>query len=313
MAIPTIDLSHFFTETSDDHEKEKAKEIIKQACSEYGFFQIVNHGIPIDLTRRALDLSKTFFAFPDEEKLKCSPTSIAPLPAGYNTAPDRSLDKNEYLLILGPESLLNNLPENPPGFKYVIEEMFCYFRKLGEIIETILNDCLGLPNSYLKEYNNDRSWDFMTAWHYPPATETENYDGLYEHEDGNVVTFVIQENVGGLQVLNDGKWIPIDPDEAKIVVNISDVIQVLSNNKFKSVTHRVVRSKERTRNSFSFFYNIQGDKWVEPLPHFTNEIGEKPKYRGFLYKEYQALRMRNKTLRIRPEEFYNIKHYAISD
>lgn len=89
--------------------------------------------------------------------------------------------------------------------------------------------------------------------------------------------------------------------------------QVLTNKKFKSATHRVTRQEGRSRHSFSFFYNLEGDKWVEPLPHFTTQIGESPKYRGFLYKDYLALRIRNKTHPpSRPEDEINITHYAIS-
>lgn len=89
--------------------------------------------------------------------------------------------------------------------------------------------------------------------------------------------------------------------------------QVLSNKKFKSATHRVVRSEERSRFSYAYFYNLQGDKWVEPLSQFTKEIGEPPKYRGFQHKEYQQLRMRNKTHPpSRPEDVINISHYEIS-
>lgn len=88
---------------------------------------------------------------------------------------------------------------------------------------------------------------------------------------------------------------------------------MLSNKKFKSATHRVVRpSKEKNRHSFAFFYNIQGDKWIEPLPCFSKEIGVEPKYKGFFYKDYQAMRMRNKSHPpSNPEKAITINHYAI--
>ncbi|KAK6123040.1 hypothetical protein DH2020_043222 [Rehmannia glutinosa] len=312
-SIPTIDLSPFFT-NSDENGQKKAIEIIKKACSEYGFFQIVNHGIPLDLMSQAIQLSKTFFAFPYEEKLKYSPGSDAPLPAGYRKQPDNSPDKNEYLLMFQPQSGFNVLPTNPPDFRAAMEEMFTYFSLTGVLIETILNDCLGLPTNFLKEYNQDRSWDLMSAKHYFPATETENI-GISRHEDGNVITFIYQDDVGGLEVLRDGQWIPVVPSQAQgtLVVNVGDVIQVLTNKKFKSATHRVTRPKRKSRYSFSYFYNLQVDKWVEPLPHFTTQIGEPPKYRGFLYKDYLSLRIRNKTHPpSNPEDEINITHYAIS-
>lgn len=85
---------------------------------------------------------------------------------------------------------------------------------------------------------------------------------------------------------------------------------MLSNNRLKSAKHRVVR-KPAQRHSFSFF-NPHGDRWIEPLSEFTAKIGEAPLYRGFLYKEYQQLRVRNKTHPpARPEDVVNIAHYAI--
>ncbi|KAB2073269.1 hypothetical protein ES319_A07G071600v1 [Gossypium barbadense] len=278
--IPTVDLSPFTK--NDEDGKKKAMEVITKACSEYGFFQIVNHGVPINLLQRALDLSKVFFEYPSDEKLKSSPASNAPLPAGYNTQPQQSPDKNEYLLMFPPGSTFNVFPQNPPDFKRVLEDVFSKLTETGLLVETIVNQCLGLPPNFLKEYNHDRSWDFM-------------------------------DEAGGLEVSKDGEWIPVIPAKGTLVVNISDVIQVLSNNKFKSATHRVVRPKGRSRYSFAFFYNLQGDKWVEPLPHFTKDIGESPKYRGFQYSEYLQLRLRNKTHPpTTPEDEIRITHYTIT-
>lgn len=114
--IPTVDLSPFFT-PGDDEGKKKAKDLIHQACSAYGFFQVVNHGVPLELMTRAMEVSKTFFEFPDEEKLKFSPASGSPLPAGYNKQPEHLADKNEYLMMFPPKSTFNALPTNPSEFK----------------------------------------------------------------------------------------------------------------------------------------------------------------------------------------------------
>lgn len=107
----------------------------------------------------------------------------------------------------------------------VFEEIFSHLTRTGMLVESILNECLGLPPNFLKEYNHDRSWDFMTALHYFPATKIEN-NGLSEHEDGNLITFVFQDEAGGLEVCKNGEWIPVTPAEATIVVNVGDVIQV---------------------------------------------------------------------------------------
>ncbi|KAE8661259.1 hypothetical protein F3Y22_tig00116925pilonHSYRG00032 [Hibiscus syriacus] len=310
--IPTVDLSPFFSQDEDDDGKKKAMEIITKACSEYGFFQIVNHGVPVDLLQRALQLSSIFFDYPSQERLKIRAPPNAPLPVGYNIQPQQSPEKNEYLWMFPPGSSFNVFPQNPPSSIPVLEDVFSKLTKTAAVVEGIVNQCLGLPTNFLREFNHDRNWDFMVALRYFPATESEN-NGITQHEDGNCLTLLFQDGTGGLQVRKDGEWIPVIPAKHTLVVNLGDVIQVLNNNKFKSATHRVVRPKERSRYSFAFFHNLKGDKWVEPLPHFTKDIGKPPKYRGFRYSEYQQLRVRNKTHPpSRPEDQIGITHYEIT-
>ncbi|CAN6303989.1 unnamed protein product [Urochloa humidicola] len=118
-----------------------------------------------------------------------------------------------------------------------------------------------LPPGFL---SNDRGFDHMTAKRYFPATEEEDI-GFSEHEDSNCITFIFQDGVGGLEGLKNGRWVPAEHVDGSIIVNIGDVMQVLSNGKLKSATHRVVR-KLVNRHSFAFFFNLHVDKWVEPLP-----------------------------------------------
>ncbi|KAK8997132.1 hypothetical protein V6N11_020618 [Hibiscus sabdariffa] len=256
--IPTVDLSPFFTQ-DNEASKKKAMETITKACSEYGFFQIVNHGVPVDLLQRALELSRIFFDYPSEEKLKGSAPLDAPLPTGYNTQP-------QYLSMFPPGSSFNIFPQNPPQFNNEItlctdmpidtSSGRCFLQPDKNGCSCGDNrECLGLPTNFLKEFNQDRSWDFMAALRYFPATESEN-NGFIQHEDGNCLSFVFQDDTCGLQILKDGKWIPVIPTKGTLVVNLGDVIQVLSNNTFKSVT----RSKGRSRYSFAIVHNLQGDK-----------------------------------------------------
>ncbi|XP_051136436.1 1-aminocyclopropane-1-carboxylate oxidase-like [Andrographis paniculata] len=314
MEIPTVDLSPFLKSSGDGAAaKNNAITTIRQACEEYGFFQIANHGVPLHLISRALQLSGEFLAFPDDQKLQYAAPSEAPLPAGYRQHPPESADKLEYFLMFDPKSGFNVMPPNPPDFREVLEEMFGHFRKTGELMEQILNDCFELPPDFLKTFNGDRSWDFMVALRYfPISSESDGKNGLLEHEDSNIFTFVIQDDVGGLEVKKAGEWIPVVPNPDTIVVNIGDVLQVLSNKKFKSATHRVARPKGRDRHSFAFFYNIEGEKWIEPLAKFTEDVGEAAKYKRFQYKEYQAMRMKNKTNPPeRPEDEVRITYYEL--
>ncbi|XP_015159303.1 1-aminocyclopropane-1-carboxylate oxidase-like [Solanum tuberosum] len=198
--------------------------------------------------------------------------------------------------------------------RQVLEAIVSHFTKLEVVLEGIINECLGLPPDFLPNYRNDRSRDSLLGLHYFPAIEDDDNTAKTAHEDPGCFTILYQDEVRGLEVHKDDQWIPIAPSKDKLIVNIGDVIQVLSNNKFKSTTHRVVRPSETNRYSYSFFYNVHGDKWVEPLPQFTKEIGESPKYRGFLFEEYHQLRFRNRSHpSARPEDLIHITHYSISN
>nr|CAB3485941.1 unnamed protein product [Digitaria exilis] len=297
-ALPVVDLAPFLAGDDDKAAggAARATEAVREACRTHGFFRVVNHGVPTELMARALQLSAAFFSLPDEDKAKARPAegAEAPLPAGYARQPANSADKNEYVMVFDPKLGFNVYPAEPAGFREAMEECYAKLTELGLLVQEILNECMDLPSGFLGDFNGDRSFDFMLALRYFPATKEENNNGLSAHEDGNCITFVIQDGVGGLEVLKDGEWVPAEPVDGSIIVNIGDVIQVLSNNKLKSATHQVVRQPVH-RHSLAFFFNIHGDKWIEPLPEFTSRVGEAPRYRGFVYNEYQQLRMRNKT------------------
>ncbi|KAL6651931.1 hypothetical protein ACP70R_010856 [Stipagrostis hirtigluma subsp. patula] len=192
--LPVVDMAPFFA--GDEGGIAGATEAVREACQTHGFFRAVNHGVPAELMARALELSAAFFALPDE-KAKSRPAegSKAPLPAGYGRYPAHAADKNEYLLICHPELGLNVYPAEPAGFREVVEECFSKLAELGLLVVEILNECMGLPSGFLKDYNSDRSFDFMAVLRYFPAMEEEN-SGLGKHEDGNCITFVFQDGVG---------------------------------------------------------------------------------------------------------------------
>ncbi|KAF3631863.1 putative transcription factor TCP14-like [Capsicum annuum] len=303
--IPTIDFSPLFSTDENNQEKKQAMEQIGEACVNYGFFQITSHGIPLELLSRTMDMYETFFACSDEEKLS--------LPHNYMKSKQNSAETWEHLVFNFSSSGFDFCPDNPPHFKQVLEEMASHFTKLGVLLEGIISECLGLPPDFLANYKSDRSPNSLMGLHYFPATEDEN-TGKPAHEDPGCFTIVYQDELGGLQVQKDDQWIPIAPCKDKLVVNIGDVIQVLSNNKFKSATHRVIRPRELNRYSCAVFYNVHGDKWIEPLTRFTKEIGESPKYRRFRFREYLQLRLRNRTHPPdRPEDLIHITHYSISN
>ncbi|KAJ8539915.1 hypothetical protein K7X08_026304 [Anisodus acutangulus] len=175
-----------------------------------------------------------------------------------------------------PGTTANVFPTNPSNIRPIMEELFTKFSETCQLLESILNDCLGLPPNFLKDYNNDRCMDILLSYRYFPATESED-NGATFHQDPTVLSPVFQDDAGGLEILINGEWILVAPIKGALVYHICDVLQVLTNNKFVSPFHQVVRPKGKSRYVFVFFYNLSGEKWVEPLPQFSKDIEELPK------------------------------------
>lgn len=98
-------------------------------------------------------------------------------------------------------------------------------------MESILTDRMGLPPNFIKKYDEGRKTDIMVALRYFAAMMEEDdagngTNGLAEHQDGSCISFIFQDDVGGLEVLRHRKWIQADPSEGSIVVNVGDIVQV---------------------------------------------------------------------------------------
>lgn len=113
-------------------------------------------------------------------------------------------------------------------YSETLEEIFVHLQKLGAMMENMMNEYLGLPTGFLNQFNDDRSKDVLMCWRYPPvAADDPNMIGREEHQDTNCFTFLLQDDVGGLEYEKDGSWIPVPPVDGSLVVNIGSTIQVI--------------------------------------------------------------------------------------
>jgi isopenicillin N synthase-like dioxygenase len=136
-----------------------------------------------------------------------------------------------------------------------VEECYSKLTELGLLIQKILNECMGLPPGFLKDYNDN----LMIVRRYLPATEEES-TGFSAHEDASCITLICQDDVGGLEVLKDGHWVPAEPGGGSIIVNIGDVIKVKPERRVSNSTQ--IRSGPVTKISafFLFFPNVGAEQ-----------------------------------------------------
>lgn len=128
---------------------------------------------------------------------------------------------------------------------------------------------LELPEDYFDSVTTHPGADAVFI-HYP-GVQAKNPDsidaGIGSHTDIQCLTLLWQDMSGGLQVLSaDGEWLDAAPIEGTLVVNIGDLLQRLSNNKFKSTVHRVFNRQTSSRYAMPFFLGFNPESICSVVP-----------------------------------------------
>ena len=80
---------------------------------------------------------------------------------------------------------------------------------------------LGLPDNYFEDRCSP-SINLLSLWHYPlhPA-ETDSW-GIGPHTDLGMWTFLLQDDVGGLEVeITEGQWTDVKPIPGSVNITFS--------------------------------------------------------------------------------------------
>ena len=91
-----------------------------------------------------------------------------------------------------------------------------------------ISETLGLESDYITNATNwDQGVQLVAANFYPACPQPDRAIGLPPHTDHGLVTLLIQNNVGGLQIKHKGQWVNFNAMPNAFVVNIADQLQVL--------------------------------------------------------------------------------------
>ncbi|ESQ35630.1 hypothetical protein EUTSA_v10008225mg [Eutrema salsugineum] len=280
--FPVVDLSKL-----NGEERDQTMALIDDACQNWGFFELVNHGVPYDLMDNIERMTKEHYKKFMERKFKEMLRSKG-LDTLKTEVEDVDWESTFYLHHL-PQSNLYDIPNMSDEYRTAMKDFGKRIENLAEELLNLLCENLGLEKGYLKKvFQGTKGPTFGTkVSNYPPCPKPEMIKGLRAHTDaGGLILLFQDDKVSGLQLLKDGDWVDVPPLKHSIVINLGDQLEVITNGKYKSIMHRVMTQKEGNRMSIASFYNPASDAKISPAPSLAAKDSEYP---SFVFDDYMKL------------------------
>ncbi|NHN91963.1 isopenicillin N synthase family dioxygenase [Acetobacter sicerae] len=279
--IPVIDISGL---SGTSEQKQTVVENLGDAARHVGFMYITGHGMEPSLFSNMLRETKAFFDLPIEEKMALyigkSSNHRGYVPQGEEVFPSGSKDlKEAFDLSLDlpsddPDYLAGNPLLGPnqwppiPQFREIITAYYNSVFNVGRRLISAFALALGLDADAF-EKSLTRPPSQLRLIHYPYDPTAHDVAGIGAHTDFECFT-LLRATAPGLEVMNgQGEWIDAPPVENAFIVNIGDMLELLSGGEFIATSHRVRKVKEE-RYSFPLFFSLDYDVRVQPLPGREN-------------------------------------------
>ncbi|KAK6917244.1 Non-hem dioxygenase N-terminal domain [Dillenia turbinata] len=265
--IPIIDMQRLLSGEAMDYELDK----LHCACKEWGFFQVINHELSTSLIEKVKHEMQEFFKLPMEEKQKYwqLPGDLEGFGQAFVVSDEQKLDWGDLFFIftlpvhMRKSSLFSSLPES---FREAIHSYSIAVRDVAMKILESMAKALKMEMSYMRELFEE-GHQSMRMNYYPPCPQPEKVIGLRPHSDAVGLTILLQVNeMEGLQVRKDGVWVPINPLPNAFVVNIGDILEMVTNGAYRSIEHRATINPVKERLSIATFYSPKLDVEMGPAP-----------------------------------------------
>lgn len=283
--IPVIDISLL----NNKYNVQSIAEAIRKACCEYGFFYVSGHGVSETLQHELAEKSAQFFALPETEKMNIAMQKggrawrgFFPVNAELTSGkPDKKegiyfgTELDETHPDVQAETPLhgrNLFPESPVDFGDTVLRYMEAVTRAGHLIMKGIALSLELPENYFYEKHTKDPLILFRIFHYPPQASTTPDWGVGEHTDYGLLTVLLQDAVGGLQVKSKGQWIDAPPVPNTFICNIGDMLDRMTGGLYRSTPHRVRNTSGKNRYSFPLFFDPAFHSAVSRIENIPESI-----------------------------------------
>ncbi|CAN6167165.1 unnamed protein product [Urochloa humidicola] len=302
-SFPIIDMGLLAGE-----QRPAAMDLLRDACENWGFFQILNHGISTELMDEVEMLTKDHYKRVREQRFlefasKALKDGDDAQGGGVKKAAENLDWESTFFVRHLPESNLADIPDLDDGYRRAMKRFAGELEAVAERLLDLLCENLGLEKGYLARAFRGPSKSLPTfatkVSSYPPCPRPDLVKGLRAHTDaGGIILLFQDDRVGGLQLLKGGDWVDVPPTRHSIVVNLGDQLEVITNGRYKSVVHRVVAQPDGNRMSIASFYNPAADAVIFPSPALVKDDDDDAAgaaaYPRFVFEDYMKLYVRHK-------------------
>lgn len=257
---------------------------IDAACRTLGFFRVTGHGVAPQLLATLDREARAFFAQPDAVKAEIEMARGGAAWRGWfpvrgeltSGRPDRK--EGLYCGVdLAPDApeVVAGLPLHGPnlyppgGLGPAIDAWMAAMRPVAEAVLRGIALGLGLPGGWFADHLTGDPTVLFRVFHYPalPGNDVADEYGVGHHTDYGLLTLLAQDASGGLEVETpDGTWVSVPAEPDVLVCNLGDMLDRLTEGRYRSTPHRVRNTSGRSRLSFPYFFDPAWNARVVPLP-----------------------------------------------
>ena len=284
-SLPVLDIGPFLADESGPGGTEFVEQL-RDNLHGPGFCYLVGYGVDPTHEAAVMDVAREFFAQPEHLRLQIVNTNT-PHFRGYtrlgmehtngmsdwrdqidigpeHEPTDPGPDGPAWLRVRGP----NQWPESVPAMQPTVTTWMDDMAAVGATVLRAIALGLGQPADHFEPSTRPHPEVLVKIIRYPAQDErSDTGQGVGLHNDSGLLSFIMQDTVGGLQVQIGDELVDATPMPGALILNLGEMLQIATDGYLRATKHRVVSPPPgRERISVAYFYNPAMEATFAEIP-----------------------------------------------